>query len=123
MVRAIEELKNAAETDWDPRVRRAAVMDLGQIKQPDALDALVEILADAIARKDAYEQQTAVKALTLLTGRTSGANLEAWQHHAVDYRKLAEQEAEASEEEPSEEEASEEEASAPEDSVEEPALN
>lgn len=97
---AIPALSKAALDDDEPRVRRAAIGDLGRSGNADAFDALVDLYADAVHTEDEATLRWTVEAMTLLCGARHADNVEAWRFAAVEFRERIESEAGDAETEP-----------------------
>ena len=79
---AADALITAATHDRDVRVRRAATLDLGGLRTPEALLALIDQLEEHLERDDEYMAGITTRALTFCTGQTLGQNIEGWRHFA-----------------------------------------
>lgn len=90
---AVRTLREVMLGDESVVVRRAAINDLGRLRSVEAAEALLEGFAwiSDEAEPD-YLLGHVTNALTFATGKSFGRNLEAWQFHVADLRRLADAE-------------------------------
>jgi HEAT repeat protein len=86
---AVDALTTAAVHDRDVRVRRAALLDLGTLRTPEALDSLIDQLEAQLDEGDDYLAGVTMRSLTYCTGKTLGKNVEGWRHFAEEFKERA----------------------------------
>ena len=94
---SIPALTICATVDIQISVKRAAILDLGRIRNKKALSALIGLLEEYMEKNDVYLVHVTLTALTHCTGRSFGANVEGWRHFAEDFGKEPEESAESEE--------------------------